>query len=125
MSVADQKLADDRALRDAALRVFRDDLRFVREDLSDRGVGGRIADRLGDASLDLLDEAADYAEDNKGAVAAGIAAVILWFARTPLLHGLADLLGLEDEDEDEYGDERWDEYADQEQAGDRARFTND
>ena len=100
MSVADQKLADDRALRDAALRIFRDDLRFVREDLHARGIGGRIADRLGDASLDVLDDAIDYAEDNKGTVAAGLAAVVLWFARSPILHGVADILGLDEHEEE-------------------------
>lgn len=98
MSLADAKLAEDKALRDAALAVFRDDLRFIREDLDARGVGGRIADRLGDATMDMVDEAADYAEDNKGQVAAAAAAIVLWFARAPLLHGLASMLGIEVEE---------------------------
>jgi hypothetical protein len=51
--------------------------------------------------MEMLDEAADYAEDNKGKVAAGIAAVILWFARGPILDAVATLLG---EDNEEPGD---------------------
>lgn len=102
MSLADHKLVEDKALRDAALNVFLDDLRFIREDLDARGIGGRLADRLGDATMDLVDEAADYAEDNKGQVAAALAAIVLWFARAPILQGLAHLLGIdEDENDDE------------------------
>ena len=33
----------------------------------------------------MVDDAIDYAEDNKGWVAAGAAAVVLWFARKPIL----------------------------------------
>ena len=69
------RLAEDKALRDAALAVFQDDLRFIRHDL----------------------------EGNKGQLAAAVAAIVLWFARAPILHGLADLLGIEDEDAEQSG----------------------
>ena len=101
MSTISTRLAEDKALRDAALAVFQDDLKFIREDLDQRGVGGRIADRLGDATLDMVDEAADYAEANKGQIAAAVAAVVLWFARAPLLDAAARLLGVEDGDDTE------------------------
>ena len=97
MSKADLNLADAQALRDAAKKIFLDDLRFVRADLDARGIGGRIADRLGDSALDVFDEAVDYAGENKGTVAAVVAAVVLWFARAPILHGLAEVLGLDEE----------------------------
>lgn len=101
------ELAQDRALRDAALAVFRTDLAFVREDIQARGVGGRIADRIGDSAKDMLDDAVDYAEDNRGMVAAAIAAIVLWFARAPLLNGLAQILGLDEADpEQQHGDSR-------------------
>lgn len=106
MSRAELQLAEDRALRDAALAVFQADLRFIREDLAARGVGERIADRLGDATMDLIDDAADYAEENKGQVAAAVAAVVLWFARAPLLAGLAHLVGQENEAEPTADDDR-------------------
>lgn len=103
MNASEHQLAEDKALRDAALAVFQADLKFIRQDLAVRGVGGRIADRIGDAALDLADEAADYAEENKGQVAAAVGAIVLWFARAPLLNGLAHLLGLSDEDASEQG----------------------
>ena len=104
------RLAEDKALRDAALAVFQADLKFIRQDLDARGIGGRIADRLGDATLDMVDEAADYAEANKGRVAAALAAIVLWFARAPILHGLAGLLGIEvDDPEQSGGDSRSDD----------------
>ena len=110
MSVSEAHLAEDKALRDAALAVFQADLKFIRQDLDARGIGGRIADRLGDATLDMVDEAADYAEDNKGQVAAALAAIVLWFARAPILHGLAGLLGIEvDDPEQSGGDSRSDD----------------
>ena len=110
MSVSEAHLAEDKALRDAALAVFQADLKFIRQDLDARGIGGRIADRLGDATLDMVDEAADYAEDNKGQIAAALAAIVLWFARAPILHGLAGLLGIEvDDPEQSGGDSRSDD----------------
>lgn len=96
MSGLADDLAQDRALRDAALDVFRADLAFIREDIKARGVGGRIADRIGDSAMEMLDDAVDYAEDNRGQVAAAVAAIVLWFARAPLLNGLSQIFGSDD-----------------------------
>jgi hypothetical protein len=100
VSDLDHRLAEDKALRDAALALFKADLALVRADLDDRGVGQRIADRVGESTMEMLDEATDFAEDNKGTVAAGIAAVVLWFTRGPILDALGRLIGDEDEDEE-------------------------
>ena len=96
MSDLEDRLAEDKALRDAALALFKADLALVRADLDERGLGKRVADRLGKSTMEMLDEAADYAEGNKGKVAAGIAAVILWFARGPILDALGPLIGDEE-----------------------------
>ena len=96
MSDLAHQLAEDKALRDAALQLFKSDIALIRGDLAERGVGARAKDRLGEAALGMLDDAIDYAEDNKGWVAAGTAAVVLWFARKPILGWLADLLDGED-----------------------------
>lgn len=101
MSDLSGRLAEDRKLRDAALGVFSTDLHFIREDLRARSVGERIADRIGDSAMEIVDEAVDYAETNRGRVAAAVAAVVLWFARAPLLHGLARIFGFDDEDEEQ------------------------
>ena len=86
------QLAEDKMLRDAALRLFKSDIALIRGDLDERGIGARVKDRLGEAGLGMLDDAIDYAEDNKGWVAAGAAAVVLWFARKPIIGWLAELL---------------------------------
>jgi hypothetical protein len=100
MSELEQRLAEDKALRDAALDLFKDDLALVRADLAAKGVGARVAARVGEGTMETLDDAVDYAEANKGKVAAAVAAVLLWFARGPIL----DLLGTLIDDEPEPGD---------------------
>ena len=92
MSDLASRLAEDKALRDAALQLFKSDIALIRGELDERGVAARAKDRVGEAALGMLDDAIDYAEDNKGWVAAGTAAVVLWFARKPILGWLADLL---------------------------------
>ena len=106
MSDPERRLTEDKALRDAARGLFKADLALVRADLAERGLGQRIADRLGESTMDVIDEAVDYAEDNKGKVAAGIAAVVLWFARRPILDALGRLIG--DDEEPADGDGRSD-----------------
>jgi hypothetical protein len=100
MSKLDHQLAEDRALRDAALALFKADLAFIRTDLREKGVGTRLADRLGDGTRDMVDDAVDYAEANSGKVAAGALAVILWFARGPILDTIGRLFGDDDEAEE-------------------------
>jgi len=96
VSDIDGQLAEDKALRDAALQLFKSDLALIRGDLDERGFGARAKDRLGEAALDMVDDAIHYAGDNKGRVAAGATAVVLWFARKPILRWLADLLDSEE-----------------------------
>jgi hypothetical protein len=92
MSELAARLAEDKALRDAALQLFKSDMALIRGDLDERGVGVRAKDRLGEAALGMLDDAIDYAETNKGWVAVGTAALVLWFARRPILGWVADRL---------------------------------
>jgi hypothetical protein len=100
MKLAHQ-LAEDRALRDAALALFKADLRYLRNDLEQRGIGERVADRLGDSAKEFVDDAVDYAGNHKSVVTAAIAAVVLWFARRPILHALGELFDSEDDEADE------------------------
>ena len=99
MSGLERRLAEDRALRDAALAVFKADLAFIRTDLREKGVGARLADRVGEGTRDMVDDAVDYAESNVGKVAAGVLAVILWFARGPILDAAGKLLGNDEVEE--------------------------
>jgi len=98
VSGLEHRLADDKALRDAALALFKADLALVRADLAERGIGARVADRLGESAMDIVDEGIDYAEENKGKVAAGVAALVLWFARRPILEALGRLIGSDEDD---------------------------
>ena len=100
MSNAADRLAKDRTTREAALSAFNANLAQVRTDLEARGIGGRIADQ---ASMEVragIDEALAIADDNKGIVAATIAALALWFLRIPLIAGLRSLLDDEKTDDE-------------------------
>jgi len=102
MSDLERRLAEDKTLRNAALALFKADLALVRADVNERGIGARIGSRLGEGTMATLDDAVDYAADNKGKVAAGIAAIVLWFARGPILDAIGRHLG---DDENESDDE--------------------
>ena len=97
MSDLERRLTEDKVLRDSALALFKADLALVRADVNERGIGARIGKRLGEGTMETLDDAIDYAEENKGKIAAGIAAVILWFTRGPIIDALERLFDDEEE----------------------------
>lgn len=70
-----------KATRNAAHEAFQDQLLQIQEDLAARGIGGRIADRAGEA----MAEAADVASEHKGVIAGTIAALALWVLRGPII----------------------------------------
>lgn len=91
MTPIERQLAEDQALRDAALRLFKSDLAIVKADIRERGVAARIADRIGDSTLDMVDDAVDFAEGHKGTLAAVVAAIVAWFARGPIIDALSSV----------------------------------
>ena len=105
MSNATDRLAKDRTTREAALSAFNANLTQVRTDLEARGIGGRIADQVHMEVRAGIDEALAIADDNKGIVAATIAALALWFLRIPLIAGLRSLLAGEKADDEKTDDE--------------------
>lgn len=94
------QLAEDRAMRDSARALLDADIRHIKGDLSEQGVGERLTHRVANRASHMTDEAIDLARDNRGAVSAGIAAILLFFLRGPIL----DWLGLAGDDEG-YGDD--------------------
>ena len=74
-------LEQAKATRNAAHAAYSESLAQVQEDLSARGIGGRLADRAGEA----LAEAVDVANENKGVIAGTIAALGLWLLRGPII----------------------------------------
>ena len=100
-----QRLEEYRELRDSALRLLRADIDMVREDIAVRSLGARAADRVTEATLDLLDDALDLADDHRGAVAAGLGAMAtagaLWLARRPIFDALAQAFSFNEQQGDE------------------------
>lgn len=74
-------LEQAKAARNAAHEAFQAQLAQVREDLSARGIGGRIADRAGEMAA----ETADVANEHKGVIAGTFAAIALWVFRDPII----------------------------------------
>lgn len=100
MSSLERKLQEDRATRDAARRLIEADLAFVRGDNEERGLAKRAADSVGDTSQTLAGRTLDYAKAHPLAVSGGLAAILLFLFRNPIL----DLvLGMLDDDEDDEG----------------------
>ena len=84
MDSAREQLRHDRHLRDAARALVMADVDNLRADISVRGLGERTVDRIAGSAHDVYEEALEVASDNKGALAAIIAALVLWFARNPI-----------------------------------------
>ena len=101
-----EQLVEDRALRDAARALLKADLARVRGDLAAKSIGERAKDRITEGAIDLYEEAADMAEDNKGILAALVGAIALWFARNPIVSLFSDR-----EEEDEASEDYDDRYS--------------
>ena len=96
MSNLEQRLQEDRAMRDAAKAVLLADLEHAKASFSGKGLTERLTDRIGDGAKDVFEVAKEQADDNRGILAALIGAVLLWFGREPLL----ELLGFGEPEED-------------------------
>lgn len=99
----ERQLREDRALRDAALALVKADISHLKNDVGVKGVGARLASRLSDGAADVFDEAVEVADSNRGVLAALIAAIVLWFARNPIMDLFSD--GDDTADQDEPTDE--------------------
>jgi hypothetical protein len=85
-----EQMQEERRLRDAARALIDADLRNLRTDLSTKSLGERAVDRIVGGASDVYDEAIEVASDHKGALAAILAALALWFARHPILEAFFD-----------------------------------
>lgn len=96
------RMLEDRYLRDSARALVEADVEHLKADFAHKGVAERAFDRVREGAGDLYDEAVDAAETNKGALAALVAAIIVWFARNPIL----EVLGLAGDEKREEPDEQ-------------------
>jgi hypothetical protein len=79
------RMREDRHIRDAARALVEADIANLRADLSAKGLGERAMDRFTEGASEVYEEAVEVAADHKGALAAIVAALVLWFARHPIL----------------------------------------
>lgn len=93
MTASRDQVAANRRLRDAARAIVEADVRHVKADLAAKSVGGRVVARLSDGANEVYEEAIEVAADNKGALAAIVAALALWFARNPIRDAFAAITG--------------------------------
>ncbi|WP_306096328.1 hypothetical protein [Qipengyuania flava] len=91
------RMLEDKHLRDSARALVEADVEHIKADFANKGMAKRALFRLRENAGELYDEALDVADSNKGAVAAVFAALVVWFARNPLL----DMAGLGIEQDDE------------------------
>jgi hypothetical protein len=95
MSKLEQQLQEDRALRNAARKVFRKELDYVRMEVTPTALGERLADNVGRRVDTASDEAIEFAEQHGGKIAGAggalAAGIGLWLARKPILARLAPL----------------------------------
>lgn len=91
MSDLRARMIEDRYLRNSARALVKADIDNLRTGLSQKGLGARAMDKAKSSAVEIYDEALELADDNRGALAALIAAVLVWFARNPIL----ELLGFD------------------------------
>lgn len=89
-----------RAARDEARAALDRRLGQVQEDMEARGVGSRIADRVGEEARSAFDHALEIADENPGVIAGTITALALWIMRNPIMRRLQRLLTDDEEDGD-------------------------
>lgn len=78
-------MIEDRVLRDAARDLLEANYAHLRTDLTPVGLADRLADGIGEGAADLLERAGEAAQDNRGALTALVGALLLWFARHPIV----------------------------------------
>lgn len=83
-----EQVAEDRHLRDAARALVDADIANLRGNMAQRSLGERAIGRITAGANEVYDEAMEVAADHKGALAAIVAALALWFARHPILDAL-------------------------------------
>lgn len=106
------RLIEDRALRDAARAVLTHDIERLRANLDEQGIASRVSSSVGSTitgriqtgARDVLAQARALAGDHTGVLALLVGAIILWFARGPILKWFDDF-DADDFDPDDDDDE--------------------
>ena len=107
MSDAEQRLIADRANRNAARRLVDGGVVQVKSDLTARGVGGRIKDKVTGQVEDTLATGVQVARENKPIIAGTIGLLLVWFLRGPLGRLFTRLFGEQSEVVQDEADSTW------------------
>lgn len=100
-----QSFIEDRRLRDAARAVLAEDIERLRANLGEEGIASRVSSgvsstitsRIRTGARDVLAQAKAQAGDHKGVLAVLVGAIVLWFARGPILEWLDEFADIDDE----------------------------
>lgn len=99
---------EDRRMRDAARAVLAKDIERLQGSLEEEGIASRVSSgvtstistRIKMGARDVLDLARAQAGDKKGVLALLLGAIILWFAREPILDWFDELRAEDGDSED-------------------------
>lgn len=97
MPQIDPRLAEDRALRNAALAVLKADIEHAKKTFAPKSIAARTGTRLKEGAEEVYELAADKADDNRGVIAVLVGALFVFLARRPIL----EILGLAEPGEDD------------------------
>lgn len=100
-----RQLRQDRSVRHAARALVDADIAQFKADFSGKALKTRALDRVTEGAADVLEEAVEVANNNKGALITLLLAIGLWFARNPILSLFSD----EDADGEEQVSDRADD----------------
>jgi len=98
MSNLKHQMREDKAIRNAAKALLDADVAHVKNVFSRPSLTERAATNLNDSAHDVFDKASSAANDHKGFLAAIVGALLIWFARNPIVSLF------EADDSDEAGD---------------------
>lgn len=107
MSPMKLRLAQDRALRDAARAVVTNDVEFIKADVAEHGVASRVWSTGADYARIMADGAIDVAKENRGKLSGSLAllaaGLAVWIYRDQigdLVSGMVEGLQPDDADTD-------------------------
>tara|TARA_B100000678_G_C18169471_1_gene486573 strand:+ start:862 stop:1176 length:315 start_codon:yes stop_codon:yes gene_type:complete len=83
MSNRKRQLLEDRALRDAALALVKNDIEHLRGDVREKGIVARVASSAALGASDIIEEGVELVEKHKPAsygIGAVLAMILGWWA---------------------------------------------
>lgn len=108
MSAMKRRLAEDRALRDAARNIFQRDVALIQADVEEQGLASRVLATGAEYMHVVADGAVDLIKDHRGRLsggaallAAGLAAWIYRHEIGDLVAGMLDGLHADEDDQNE------------------------